>query len=147
MDPLTLFLDQKWALDNHGKRSELEEMLLSPLYKYRFKLLENYEDQELGEHKITMVGKKYHKNQAVIQMDFVIFKIQEVFQKVPFEGMNPEEVENWHKIPKIIIELFLQNSFLFDLLKSEIFDWEINHHRYKDMEGFDFCLGIFSALL
>ena len=61
--------------------------------------------------------------------------------------MNPEEVENWHRIPKTILELFLENPFLFDLLKSEIFDWEINYHRYKDMEGFDSCLGIFSAIL
>jgi hypothetical protein len=62
VDSTTLFLDQKWVLDNQRIRSELETMLLSPLHKYRAKLLENYEDQELGEHKITMIGKKYHKN-------------------------------------------------------------------------------------
>jgi hypothetical protein len=38
--------------------------------------------------------------------------------------MNPEDVENWHQIPKIILDLFLENTFLLDLLKSETFDWE-----------------------
>ena len=75
VDAQSLFLDQKWALDNPHMRSELEHLILTPLNKYRAKLLENYEDQELGEHKIILIGKKYHKNQALVQIDFVIFNI------------------------------------------------------------------------
>lgn len=69
--------------------------------------------------------------------------------------MNPEDQPLYLQLPTICWEVTLDNPFIFDLIKSETFDWEINDRIYVNNrlskcingEQSDPALGILSAIL
>lgn len=66
--------------------------------------------------------------------------------------MNPEDEPIYLKLPSICLEIVLDNPFIFDLIKSETFDWETNDRIYttnmkKSRESSDPALGILSGIL
>ena len=46
--------------------------------------------------------------------------------------MNPEDEPEFLKLPITCLEALLDNSFLYDLLKNESFDWETNDKIYMN---------------
>jgi len=63
--------------------------------------------------------------------------------------LNPEDEPQWYELPKLILEIVMECPFLFDLIKSESYDWEVNHRIYSEQEEqkSDCSMGIFNAIL
>ena len=63
--------------------------------------------------------------------------------------MNPEDDdEQFLKLPISCLEIVLDCPFIFDLLKSETFDWEINDKIYSSSQNqSDPCLGILGGII
>ena len=64
--------------------------------------------------------------------------------------MNPEHEPLWVNLPTICFELCIENPFLFDLIKSETYDWEVSGHLYASKEAQDppsYQIGALAGLL
>ena len=101
-----------------------------------------------------MIGKKYTKCDALEQLEYAIQRINGLFSdnENNRNRMNPEHEPNYLKLPSICLEIVLDNPFIFDLIKSETFDWETNDRIYttnmkKSSESSDPALGILSGIL
>lgn len=95
----------------------------------------HYDDKSIGEHKTIMVGHKYTKDDAIDQIEAVINSILSHTNKTEQDFFNPEEEEaekDYRDLPVLLLDQVLENPFLFDLMKSETFDWEINDMLYKN---------------
>lgn len=65
---------------NHEHKINLLHLsLIDAFEKYRIKLKSDYEDQDVGQHKTIMIGKKWTKEAALAQLDFVVYKINMLF--------------------------------------------------------------------
>lgn len=57
-------------------------------------------------------------------------KLQLLFTERQFE-LNFESEPLWFNMADVCLELLLDNPFLFDALKSETYDWEVNDSYYR----------------
>lgn len=130
--------------NNHDKKIELlHHLIISAFEKYRLKLQSDYEDQDLGEHKQVLIGKKWTKEAALAQLDFVVYKINLLFNNKQYK-LNPECDPLWYSLPSVCLELIVDAPFLNDLLKSETYDWEVNDYIYTSQSSAsDPSLGIY----
>lgn len=90
----------------------------------------------MGEHKTIMVGHKYTKEDAIDQIEAVIQSIlshsNDVAEQDFFDPEEEEVEKNNQELSVLLLDQILENPFLFDLIKSETYDWEINDILYKN---------------
>lgn len=103
--------------------------LIETFEKYRIKLNEQFDDRGAGEHKQVLIGKRWSKEAALAQLDFVVYKINILFNDRQYK-INPECDPLWYNLPMVCLELLVDAPFLLDLLKSEVYDWEVNDYIY-----------------
>ena len=84
---------------------------------------------DIGEHKQILIGKRWSKEAALAQLDFAVYKINMLFNDRQYK-INPECDPLWYNLPTVCLELIVDAPFLNDLLKSEVFDWEVNDYIY-----------------
>ena len=62
--------------------------------------------------------------------------------------LNPEEHPKWKNFPKLCFDALLEHPFVFDLLKSETHDWEINDMIYRgSLNQADPSLGVLGGFI
>ena len=126
IDPDTLKIeDASWA-------QTIQQMLIHTLIKYRHSIMINIDPLapiDSSQHKF--IGRKYSKREAIAQIDNILRKLNLLFSKRQFQ-LNSMCDPLWHNLPTVCFELALEHPFLFDLIKSETFDWEVNYLLYKN---------------
>ena len=106
---------------------------------------------DIGEHKQILIGKRWSKEAALAQLDFAVYKINMLFNDRQYK-INPECDPLWYNLPTVCLELIVDAPFLNDLLKSEVYDWEVNDYIYtsessKSDPSLGFYQGFISELL
>ena len=146
-------IDQNFAISRVSQDNSyflnICSIFIRSLKKYILRLDESHVDQDPSQTKIILVGKKYRKEDAIDQLTYSIQRIRTIFALNETNQINPEDEPEWYGLPQRVLSVVLECPFLFDLIKSESFDWEVNHTNYQGQheKNSDFCLGVFSSLL
>ena len=72
--------------------------IVTALTRYKERIQVEYEDEFAGEHKQSLIGRKWSKQNAIGQLDFVICKIRMLFSEDNIM-INPEQDPLWHLLP------------------------------------------------
>ena len=92
--------------------------------------------------KAQYTGQKYHKDEALKQLDSVIFDLERLYKyKKPTEGSDQEEapklsdkelsVSGWENLPNLCLKLMLENPYTYDLMKRDVIKWEFEFGLIK----------------
>lgn len=108
------------------------DMIIKSLLKYKCKLLAQISSREDNDPKDHLVAKKYSERDCIEQIEAFIGRLQTLSLPSIKDLMNPEDDRPESvRFPAICLDLVIENPFIFDLIKSETFDWETNYHLYK----------------
>ena len=126
------------AKNHELKVNYIHSKMIEAFEKYRVQLNKEYADIDVGEHKQILIGKRWSKEAALAQLDFAVYKINMLFNDRQYK-INPECDPLWYNMPMVCLELIVDAPFLYDLLKSEVYDWEVNDYIYKSPSSVSDC--------
>lgn len=120
---------------------------MQDLYNEVILSLKNKKEKVEREFKRTLdpkaqyTGQKYHKDEALKQLDSVIFDLERLYKyRRPTESSDQEApklsdkelaVSGCENLPNLCLKLMLENPYAFDLMKRDVIKWEYEFGRMK----------------